>query len=285
MTTPPYDDEPRNMAWPRDEDDEEHDEPSIENEDDSASLSTREAELEVQKALEDRPPHVSRPKPKDETPNALDEERQVRRALQRQADPILALMVIGAVSIGLTPVDAVIRYVLLWTMLGGAGLLAYTLGASQRITQTTLDDLMAGIGFGLGIGIPLLIALGSPLASISERMFEAGEDVPAKVMDTWVFMAVIFVQPAADSLFFRGAMQQFRNFALTAMLATLWTIALFFPHMQLGDATGVAAMLAIFFTFLNFLYSYVRVRNGLAAAWVCQIIGGGLLWFFPRLLF
>jgi hypothetical protein len=36
---------------------------------------------------------------------------------------------------------------------------------------------------------------------------------------------------------------------------------------------------------LNFFYGYLRYRNGLAAAWICQIISGAFLWFLPRLIF
>jgi hypothetical protein len=193
-------------------------------------------------------------------------------------------MVASAISIGLTPVDSITRYTLLWSILGGMGLVAYILGVSQRLSHTSIDDLTAGIGFGLGVGIPLVIVMGGPLESISQRMFDVS-DVPVKVMDSWVYMAVIFVQPATDSLFFRGAMQQFRSLILTALLATVWNILLFFPHMDLADAQGVAITIGLFFVFLNFLYGYVRFRNGLAAAWVCQIVGGGMLWFVPRLLF
>jgi hypothetical protein len=55
--------------------------------------------------------------------------------------------------------------------------------------------------------------------------------------------------------------------------------------MELDDATGVAITLTIFLGVLNFFYSYLRFRNGLAAAWICQLVSGGLLWFAPRLLF
>jgi hypothetical protein len=55
--------------------------------------------------------------------------------------------------------------------------------------------------------------------------------------------------------------------------------------MEIGSATGIAVVIGMFFTFLNFLYGYLRFRNGLAAAWICQIVSSTLLWFAPRLLF
>ncbi len=289
------------MAWPKGESDDD----SIEEKPDAEPVSTREAEKIVKKALENRQPHVVPRRAKidddDEEDDDIDDDETAedttddekpkpkpkqlsRRQLQREADPIFFLMVASAISIGLTPVDAMTRYVILWSILGGMGLVAYILGASQRLSQASMDDLTAGIGFGLGVGIPLVIVMGTPLESISQRMFDL-DGVPSKVMDSWVYMAIIFVQPASDSLFFRGAMQQFRSLILTALLATAWNILLFFPHMELANVQGVAITIGLFFAFLNFLYGYVRFRNGLAAAWVCQIVGGGMLWFVPRLLF
>ncbi len=276
-------DEPEDMAWPREESEGHNTTPTID------KTSTRDVEQHVQKVLKDREPHVT-PKQSDEGIETKDETedsdipKRTRPYVQRDADPLFVLMVLAAISIGLTPMDAVLRYVILWSLLGGAGIIATTLGTIQHIRQTTPDDLLAGIGFGLGVGIPFLIILGAPLKQISERMFDV-DDTPRMVMDTWVFMAVIFVQPATDSLFFRGAVQEVRNLFLTAILATAWTVVLFFPHMRLQDVTGVAMSIGLFFTLLSFLYSYVRFRNGLAAAWLCQVVVGGLLWFFSRLIF
>lgn len=298
-TRHPQEDGSEEMAWPRAKDadtaptEAEHDSPE---EKDTSAHSP-----DLENALRGRTPHA-RPlgDDEDEDPEGGDEgiseEQQERLAeleaarierfhLQREADPILVLMGLGAVSIGLTPVDAVVRYVILWVLISAAGLVAYTLGRQiEENQQTTLEDLMSGLGFGLGVGVPLLIVLGTPLASVSARMFDI-PGVPQRLMDTWVFMAVVFVQPTADSLFFRGAMQQFRSFFLTALLATGWMIVLFFPHMNLRDFMGLAITIGSFFAFLNFLYSYVRFRNGLVASWLCQIVSGSLIWFFPRLLF
>lgn len=270
------------MAWPRDEEPDSPASPPTEADD---APSTLETELEVKEALRDRPAHVKLPRDEEaEDPEAAETERRARRQLQRQADPLFILMVLGAISVGLTPMVAVVRYVILWALLGMAGVIAYALGSKNETQTTSLDDLSAGIGFGLGTGIIFLIPLGSELASISDRMFEVGA-ASGQLVDTWIFMAVAFVQPATDSLFFRGAMQEFRNMFLTTALATAWTILLFFPHMELSDAPAVGAMIGLFFALLNFLYSYVRRRNGLAAAWLCQIIAGGLIWFVPRLVF
>jgi hypothetical protein len=34
---------------------------------------------------------------------------------------------------------------------------------------------------------------------------------------------------------------------------------------------------------MNLIYSYVRQRNGLAAAWICQIVANIVLLFLPLL--
>lgn len=304
--TPPEEQNLDEMAWPRSETDTGNVEPP--ETEDPVPEATEEAQR-LERVLRDRTPHARRltidedeaddendveqlaavpvtaPAPVDpEILAALESEREERFNLQREADPIIAMMIVGAISIGATPLDAVVRYVVLWALLCMAGVLAYVLGRAGHSMRNDLDDLTAGIAFGMGIGLPVLIALGGPMADISARMFDADE-VPRNLMDSWVFMAVVFVQPTAESLFFRGAMQQFRSLPLTAILATIWSVVLFFPHMGIGGFFTLALMIGGFFAFLNFLYSYVRFRNGLSAAWICQVVSGSLIWFFPRLLF
>jgi hypothetical protein len=305
-SSPPEDHNADEMAWPRATPPDTDTDTTADEQETAAPESMKEAQ-QLEQVLRDRTPHA-RPLTGDDdddedhdedatTPAAtereiapeilaaLEAERQERFKLQREADPIIAMMVVGAISIGSTPLDAVVRYVILWALLCIAGVLAYVLGrAQQEAMRNDLDDLVAGVGFGMGVGLPILIALGGPMADISGRMFDAG-DIPRSIMDTWVFMAVVFVQPTAESLFFRGAMQQFRSLPLTALLATIWSIVLFFPHMEIGGFLTLAVMIAAFFAFLSFLYSYVRLRNGLSAAWICQVVSGSLIWFFPRLLF
>jgi hypothetical protein len=48
-------------------------------------------------------------------------------------------------------------------------------------------------------------------------------------------------------------------------------------------APAVALVIAIAFITMNLLYSYVRERNGLAAAWLCQIVGLLMTIFIPFL--
>jgi membrane protease YdiL (CAAX protease family) len=275
------------MAWPRGPHDDQEEE--IIDADDSQSR-------EIEEMLRSRAPHVSAPQLDEPEEPVIEEEEDEEEEYQPQAiyrgprvdtpefDPIFALMIVGAIAVGLLPVEANVRYVILWTLLGGVGLVGYMLGNSARLTDTSPEDLRAGLTIGFAIGAPFLIAMGGALSTVSERMFDV-DNVPSEIMDTWVLMAVLFVIPAAESLFFRGVLQQVHNQFFTAGVASVWSMLVFYPHMDLGNAAGVALSIALFFTLLNFLYGWIRFRNGLAAAWGCQIVAGGFIWFLPRLLF
>lgn len=273
------------MAWPRGPHDDHEEEVVVESDD----------SREIEEVLRSRAPHVSAPKP-EEPPKPEEDEEFEEEVYQPQAiyrgpridtpefDPIFALMIVGAIAVGLLPVEANVRYVILWTLLGGIGLVGYMLGNSARLTDTSPQDLRAGLTIGFAIGAPFLIVMGGALSTVSERMFDV-DNVPSEIMDTWVLMAVLFVIPAVESLFFRGVLQQVHNLFVTAALATAWSLLIFYPHMDLDNASSVAVSIGLFFTLLNFLYGWIRFRNGLAAAWGCQIIAGGFIWFLPRLIF
>lgn len=206
------------------------------------------------------------------------------RAAHREVDPIFAYLIILSLAIGISPLDALVRYVILWTLMGGLGTIAYLLGGVERMREAKIDDLLWGVTFGFLSSFPFLVVFGSALETVSRRMFDA-EAVSARVMDTWVFMAVAFVLPFCETLFFRGGMQSVRSILLTTILATFWSAVMFFPNMELAGREVIGVILLIVFSLLNFLYSYVKFRNGLAGAWLCQVTSYTLLWFFPRLLF
>ncbi len=206
------------------------------------------------------------------------------RAAHREADPLLAYLVLLAIGIGISPLDAPARYLLLWLLMGGLGAVAYLLGGVQRMADAEIDDLAWGAVFGVVSSFPFLVVFGAALQTVSVRMFDEPGNSQI-VLDTWVLMAVAFVLPLCESLFFRGGMQDVRSILLTAGLATVWSAILFFPHMELGGREAIALILLIVFALLNFMYSYVRFRNGLAAAWLAQVISYTMLWFVPRLIF
>ncbi|HLA44019.1 MAG TPA: hypothetical protein VJZ27_11320, partial [Aggregatilineales bacterium] len=189
-------------------------------------------------------------------------EENLPRAAHRQVDPLVAYMMITALAIGISPLDALVRYVVLWTLMSGLGTIAYLLGGVERMREAKIDDLIRGVIFGFLSSFPFLLVFGSALATVSRRMFDA-PDTSAIVTDTWAFMALAFVLPLSETLFFRGGMQAVRSIILTSALATLWSAVLFFPHMELGGREVIGVIMLLVFGLLNFLYSYMRFRNGL----------------------
>jgi membrane protease YdiL (CAAX protease family) len=98
------------------------------------------------------------------------------------------------------------------------------------------------------------------------------------VRDGTLLAYVVFVMPLAESLFFRGVLQQTYNFWQTGLFCTAWNLVLFFPLMNVGP---YPLLVGIILLMANLMYSYVRDRNGLAAAWICQITINLVILFLP----
>ena len=98
-----------------------------------------------------------------------------------------------------------------------------------------------------------------------------------------VLAYLVFVMPLAETLFFRGFMQQNRSFWLVGILSSVWSLVLFIPMLEVGRYPLVAVIIAVALITINLLYSYMRDRSGLAAAWVCQITINLVLLFLPYL--
>jgi hypothetical protein len=69
-----------------------------------------------------------------------------------------------------------------------------------------------------------------------------------------------------------------------ALLASVWSMLMFFPNLGLGETPAVGVVFGTALVLLNFLYSYVNFRYGLAASFFCQISAGTLLLLVPRLI-
>jgi membrane protease YdiL (CAAX protease family) len=189
-------------------------------------------------------------------------------------DPIFGLLLVGAVSLGLTPLipDAAdFRYTIVWGLLALFGVLAWLIGNGPRIEQEQPENLAWGVALGLILGAPLLAFGGSNLSEATNLMFPD--------MTTGTILAyIVFVMPLGETLFFRGLLQQNMSFWSNGLVCTAWQMVLFFPLINRGPyplIVGVVVLMA------NSMYSYVRERNGLAAAWVCQIVVNVLLIFVP----
>lgn len=195
----------------------------------------------------------------------------------RTIDPafVTIVLVIMAV-IGLSNVPVDIRYTLLWVLLTVIGM-ASILIDKVTIEPPTLRNLLAGFAFGALVGIPLLAVGVFQLKDISLKIF-------GRTSEAAVFQALAFTMPMAETLFFRGALQSARSPIFTGIAAGIWTMALFFPQSDLYKYPLVAVVIGLCFLFVNFLYSYLRHRFGLFAAWTCQIAVNLLLLFAARLL-
>ncbi len=196
-------------------------------------------------------------------------------------DPIFGFLVVMAVSIGLTPMlpaQAELRYSLALAAMAGIAVMAWLLGSFDRIEQERPENLLWGIGFGVLFGAPFLLFFADTFSRASRLIFPG---TSAGVLLAYL----VFVIPLAETLFFRGMMQRHLEFWAAGFVGGLWSAALFFPVMwgEIVEAPAVALFLLIALLATNMLYSYVRERNGLAAAWLCQIVTGLLLFFVPHL--
>ena len=205
------------------------------------------------------------------------------RARYRGAsDPLFGFIIAAALSVGLTPLlpDSVeLRYTLAWGALAGVSVLSWLLGNMERIGQERPDNLGWGVLYGVLLGIPFLVFLSQHvLGPASDRLFPG--------MSAGGLLAfLVFVMPLAETLFFRGLLQDQLMFWIVGLLATLWNIVLFFPVMwqSITDHQAVALVIVILLLVTNLLYVYVRERNGLASAWICQIVCNLIILYVPSL--
>lgn len=198
------------------------------------------------------------------------------------SDPFFGFLLAIALSVGMTPLlpnHADLRYTLAWGILAGISILAWLLGSAERISQEQPENIAWGIIYGLMLGIPFLLFLRQPiLVPSAQRIFPG--------MSAGSLLAyLIFVMPIAETLFFRGLLQNQLVFWVIGILAALWNMLLFFPVMwpAVLQFPAVAAVIAVVLLMMNMIYVYVRERNGLAAAWICQIIANLIILYIPFL--
>lgn len=197
------------------------------------------------------------------------------------SDPFFAYLLGMAISLGLTPIlpqEADLRFVLAWAALAGVSVLAWLLGSFDRIGQETLDNLLWGVGFGLLFSVPFLLFFSDTFYRVVRLAFP---NANAGVLLAYV----LFVMPLAETLFFRGLLQKSAGAWVSTLFAGVWQIVLFLPVMWVDvlRAPAVGVFLAVAFMTMSGLYAYVRQRNSLAAAWICQIVTGFILFFVPSL--
>lgn len=206
------------------------------------------------------------------------EEVPERRYRSTTVDPSFGFVMAIAISIGLAPLvgtgDPSMRYTLSWGALAAFGVLAWLLGNLQPVTSEQPDDLMWGIVFGLLIGVPVMLFGGGLLGGAARRLFL--NMTPGEVL-----AYAIFVMPIAETLFFRGILHGSRPFWMVALMGAFWSFVLYLPLLNIAQFPLVALVVCLMLVLLNVMYGYVRERNGLAAAWLCQIVANIVVIFLP----
>lgn len=205
------------------------------------------------------------------------------RSYRQDLDPVFGYILAMALSIGLTPIQTNLRYVLLWAFLALMGGVSFMLGSGKQTHSADPGDLLWGIGLGVFVGGSLMMVGIDTLQVTSNRLFNAGQE-GSTLLNTWVFQATVFAMPISESLFFRGTMQRVHPLPVVALLSSVWSMLMFFPNLGLGDTPAVGAVIGTALVVLNFLYSYVHFRHGLAASFFCQLTAGSLLLLAPRLI-
>lgn len=220
----------------------------------------------------------------DEIGEATEEQAPDERISYRGAtsDPFFGFLIAIALSVGLTPLlpaNADLRYTLAWGALAGVSVLSWLLGSTERIGQEKPENIAWGAVFGTLLGIPFLIFLRDPI------LVPASKQIFPMMLPGTLLAYLIFVMPISETLFFRGLLQRQLVFWVVGLLATLWNLVLFFPVMweSVIEFPAVAIVIAITFLMMNMIYVYVRERNGLAAAWICQIFANLIMIFIPFL--
>lgn len=230
------------------------------------------SEIEPEYSDED----IYEPEEELETPDSVD--RQYRST---SGDPTFGFLLALAVSIGLAPLigtgDPALRYTLSWGVLALFGVTAWLLGNLQPIERERPEDVVWGIGFGLLIGVPVLLFGSGLLGGAVRRMFgtmTAGE----------LLAFLVFVMPLAETLFFRGILHGSRAFWMVAIMSAFWSFVLYFPMLDIAAFPLVAVIITLMLVLLNIIYGYVRTRNGMAAAWISQIVANLIVFFVPYLM-
>lgn len=216
--------------------------------------------------------------PIEDSDDTADEDTVIYRAAS--SDPVFGYVVALAISFGLIPLlpdGAPMRYTAAWGVLALFGILAWLVGNGERIGQEHPENLVWGVMFGVIVGTPLYLFGGSTLGTTAHILFST--------LPTGALLAyLVFVMPLGETLFFRGILQQNRNFWLVGLLATVWSALLFFPLIgSLREFWAVLVFIGVTLAIVNVVYGWVRERNGLAAAWLCQIVVNLIIIYLPHI--
>jgi len=180
-----------------------------------------------------------------------------------------------AFALGTFPLPGEVRFLLLWTLLIGMGATLQLFDPDRPLGAVEPVRLSWGLGIGFVLGLPLMLTASHALARTASALVPVAS-APA------LFQALVLTWPLGETLFYRGAIQREHGLVIASLAAGLGNLLLYWP-----EADGVFAVLfvaLIFATALAFVYSYVRLRYGLASAYACQVAANLMLIFLPRLL-
>lgn len=198
-------------------------------------------------------------------------------SLGQRFDPVYPFLLFLALGVGTSYIDldVMARYTLLWTVLVGLGVSLTLVDSPDAARPMTPASLGWGISFGLVFSLPLFVLASSGLADMVGLLYPGIDRVT-------LFQSLAFVSPLSETLFFRGAFQQRRGLAASVLAAGISGIVLYGPAVFQTPLYLVAA--GIFTTVLAGVYSFIRSRYGLAAAYLCQVTVNLMLLFVPSLL-
>ncbi len=203
------------------------------------------------------------------TPTTVGKNAEMRRR------PLFGFVIYLALAFGTFPVLPELRFTVLWLLLLGMGVGFLFFDDEPSLGGLDVLDLSWGVGVGFVISLPLLILAGRGLAQTSRALVPLADN-PA------LLQALVLTWPLGDTLFYRGVVQREHGLVVGALAAGVGSAILYWP-----EAEGVFAVLFVAVTFataLAFVFGYVRLRYGLAAAYVCQVVANLMLLFVPRLL-
>jgi membrane protease YdiL (CAAX protease family) len=190
-------------------------------------------------------------------------------------DPVVVYVMLIVVAIlGAGSLRGEVRFTILWTVLAAVAVLSLIVDEIE-VERPALRDMLLGLGYGAMIGLPILAVTAGQLRAISASLF-------GELSHAAAFQTLAFTMPLAETLFFRGVFQGTRGLILATGAASLWTILLLFPALNVLQFPLVALVLAVAMVFINFVYSYLRERFSLFAAWSCQIALNLSLLFLSR---
>lgn len=189
-------------------------------------------------------------------------------------DAVFAYLIYMALGLGTLYLGIGLRYGVLAAVMVMAGALFVLVNRDPE--PVLLINLGWGVSIGLVFSLPLLILTGPGLGETARTVFPFAEPSAALYL-------LVFALPLGETLFFRGFIQRERGFAIAVGAAALASLLLYWPA---GASRPVyLAVIAVFSAVLASIYSFVQMRNGLAAALICQVVANVVLLLLPMLLF